>query len=69
MIHSAVNTCNRFVSRDDPPLHRVKLVGAVRNYHENIKNIIIDVEDGTGLVQVIVWCKGNECKAVLALSH
>jgi hypothetical protein len=49
MIHSAISTCNRFVLRDGCLLHMVKLVGAVRNYHENIKNITIDVEDGPGL--------------------
>jgi hypothetical protein len=67
MIHSTVNTCNRIVLRDGCPLHMVKLVGAVWNYHENVKNTIINVEDGTGFVQVIVWHKGNECKAALAL--
>jgi hypothetical protein len=35
MIHSAVSTCNRFILRDGRPLHMVKLVGAVRDYHEN----------------------------------
>jgi hypothetical protein len=33
----------------------VKLVGAVRNFWVNIKHIQIDVEDGTGLVRVILW--------------
>jgi hypothetical protein len=28
----------------------VKLVGAVRNFRVNIKQVQIDVEDGTGLV-------------------
>jgi hypothetical protein len=35
----------------------VKLVGAVRNFHGNIKHIQIDVEDGIGLVRVILWRK------------
>ncbi len=39
----------------------VKLVGAVRNFCVNIKHVQIDVEDGTGLVQVILWRKQNEC--------
>jgi hypothetical protein len=42
MNDSAVNTCNRFMLRDGLPLHMVKLVGAVRIYHQNIKNIIIN---------------------------
>ncbi len=33
----------------------VKLVGAVRNFCVNIKHVQINVEDGTGLVQVILW--------------
>ncbi len=35
----------------------VKLVGAVTNVCVNIKHVQIDVEDGTGLVQVILWRK------------
>ncbi len=50
MIHSAVDTCKRFVLRDGRPLLMVKLVCAVSNYHENMKNIRMSVEDGTGLV-------------------
>jgi hypothetical protein len=41
----------------------VKLVGAVRNFRVNIKHVQIDVEDGTGLVRVILWRKQNECTA------
>jgi hypothetical protein len=55
MIHSAVWDSERFILRDGQPLHMVKLVGAVRNFHVNIKHVQIDVEDGTGLVQVILW--------------
>ncbi len=69
MIYSAVYTCKRFVLRDGHPLHMVKLVGAVRNYHDIMKNIIINVEDYMGLVRVIVQCKQNECTAAQALIH
>ncbi len=65
MIHSTVYTCKRFVLRDGRPLLMLKLVGAVRNYHENMKNIMIDVED----VRVIVLCKQNEYTAAQALIH
>ncbi len=41
---------NGFVLKDGQPLHMVKLVGAVRNFRENIKHVQIDVEDGTGLL-------------------
>jgi hypothetical protein len=41
----------------------VKLVGAIRNFRVNIKHVQIDVEDGNGLVQVILWQKEKECTA------
>jgi hypothetical protein len=63
MIHSAVWDSKRFVLKDGQPLHMVKLVGVVRNFRGNIKHIQIDVEDGIGLVQVILWRKEKECTA------
>ncbi len=63
MIHSAVWDSERFVLKDRQPLHMVKLVGAVRNFRGNIKHIQINVEDGTGLVQVILWRNKRECTA------
>jgi replication factor A2 len=51
------------------PLHMVKLVGAVRNFCVNIKHVQIDVEDGTRLVQVILWMKEKECTAQSLLIH
>ncbi len=57
MIHSAVWNSEWFVLNDGQPLHMVKLVGAVRNFCENITHIQIDAEDGTGLVRVILWRK------------
>jgi replication factor A2 len=63
MIHSAVWDSERFVLKDGQPLHIVKLVGAVRNICVNIKHVQIDVEDGTGLVQVVLWRKEKECMA------
>jgi hypothetical protein len=63
MIHSTVWDSKRFVLKDGRPFHMVKLVGAVRNFHVNIKHVQIDVEDGTGLVQSILWRKEKECMA------
>jgi hypothetical protein len=57
MIHSVVWDLERFVLKDGGPLHMVKLVGDIRNFRVNIKHVQIDVEDGTGLVQVILWRK------------
>ncbi len=55
MIHSAVWDSERFVLKDSRPLHMVKHVSAIRNFCVNIKHVQIDVEDGTGLVRVILW--------------
>ncbi len=63
MIHSAIWDSERFVLKDDQPLHMVKLVGAIRNFCVNIKHVQIDVEDGTGLVRIILWRKERECTA------
>ncbi len=63
MIHSAVWDSKRFVLKDGRLLHMVKLVGTVGNFCEKIKHVQIDVEDGTGLVRVILWRKEKECIA------
>jgi hypothetical protein len=63
MIHSAVWDLERFVLKDSQPLHMVKLVGAIRIFCVNIIHIQIYVEDGTGLVRVILWRKEKECTA------
>jgi hypothetical protein len=57
MIHSAIWNGERFVLKDGQLFHMVKLVGAVRNFRLNVKHVQIDLEDGTGLVQVILWQK------------
>ncbi len=69
LIHSTVWDSERFVLKDGRPLHIVKLVGAVRNFCVNIKHVQINVEDGTGLVQVILWRKEKECTAQRRLIH
>ncbi len=69
MIHSAVWNSECFVSKDGRPLHMVKLVGAIRNFCENIKHVQINVEDGTGLVRVILWRKEKECTAQRQMIH
>ncbi len=69
MIHSAVWDSVRFVLNDGQLLHMVKLVGAIRNFCVNIKHVQIDVEDGTGLVRVILWRKERECMAQHQMIH
>ena len=63
MIHSAVWDSKRFVLKDGRPLHMVKLVGTIRNIRGNNKHVQIDVDDGTGLVRVILWRNKRECTA------
>jgi replication factor A2 len=41
----------------------VRHVGAIMNCRVNIKHVQIDVEDGTGIVRVILWRKEKECTA------
>jgi hypothetical protein len=55
MIHSALWECKRLVLKDNQPLHMVKFVDAVRNFSVNTRYVQINVEDGTGLVWVILW--------------
>ncbi len=69
MIHSAVWNSERFVLKDGRPLHMVKLAGAIRNFRENISHVQIDVEDGIGLVRVILWRKEKECTAQRQMIH
>jgi hypothetical protein len=69
MIHSAVWDSRRFVFKDGWPLHMVKLVGAVGNFHVNIKHVQINVEDGTGLVREILWKEQKECTAQRQMIH
>jgi hypothetical protein len=47
----------------------IKLVGAVRNFRENITHVKNDVEDGTGLGRVILWRKEKECTAQHQMIH
>jgi hypothetical protein len=63
MIHSAIWDLVRFVLKDGWPLYMVKLVGAVRNFRGDNKHVQIDMEDGTGLVRVILWRNKRECTA------
>jgi hypothetical protein len=69
MIHSAVFECKWLVLKDGQPLDMIKIVGAVRCFSMNIKIVIIYVEDGTGLVRVILWWKEHACTTARWLIH
>jgi hypothetical protein len=47
----------------------VKFVGTVRSLSVKTKYVQIDVEDGTGLVPVILWRKKKECTTQHRLIH
>jgi hypothetical protein len=40
-----------------------KLAGAVRNFSVHVEHVQINLDDGTGLVRVILWRKQKECAA------
>jgi hypothetical protein len=63
MINAAVSKCKRLVLNNRRLIHMVKVVGAVKNFSMNIENVMIDLEDGMGLVQVVLWRKEDECTA------
>jgi hypothetical protein len=69
MIHSAVLYLETFFLKDGQPLHMVKLVDALRNFRVNIKHVQIDVEEGRGLVRVILWKEKKECMAQHQIIH
>ncbi len=69
MIHSAVRDSESFVLKDGQPLHKVKPVDAVRNFRVYTKYVQIDLEDGTGLVWVLLWRKEKECTAQCGMIH
>ncbi len=46
----------------------IKFVGAVRNSEVRSTNLFLDVEDGTGLMNVKVWVNdGDDCSAIVDL--
>ncbi len=69
MIHSAIWDSKRFVLKDYQPIHMVKFVGAVRDFSVNTKYVQIGVDNGMGLVRVILWREEKECTAQRRLIH
>lgn len=48
----------------------VKLVGCVRSYEQKSTNLTIQIEDGTGLIDVKTWMnEGDDCSAVANLRN
>ncbi len=54
--------------KDGRALYMVKIVGCVRNHEQKSTNLTIEVEDGTGLIEVKTWMnEGDDCSAVANL--
>jgi replication factor A2 len=45
----------------------VKIVGAVRQVNDNSTNVMYELEDGTGLMEVKQWLDDNDCTALQEL--
>mgnify|MGYP006200062007 FL=1 len=54
MIHSAVSENNHFFLKDGRQLHLVKVVGALLHFHKFRENFNMEIEDGTGRMQVVL---------------
>ena len=54
MINSAVSERNQFVLKDGHQLHLVKVVGALVHYNKYCDNYIMEIENGTGRIGVVL---------------
>lgn len=52
---------------DGRKVHHVVFVGAIKEYTENSTNIIYEVEDGTGIIEVKQWVDQNDSAAKLEM--
>jgi replication factor A2 len=52
---------------DGRKLNQVKLIGAVRSWNEFSTNVVYEIEDGTGLVEVKEWLDDSDCTAILEM--
>jgi replication factor A2 len=50
--------------QDGRKLYHVKLVGAVRSVEDFSTNVVYEIEDGTGLVEVKQWLDENDNSAI-----
>jgi replication factor A2 len=51
--------------KDGRTLYMVKLVGCVRSHEQKSTNLTIQIEDGTGLIDVKTWMnEGDDCSAI-----
>jgi hypothetical protein len=50
--------------QDGRKLYHVKLVGAVRSVEDFSTNVVYEIEDGTGFVEVKQWLDENDNSAI-----
>jgi replication factor A2 len=55
--------------KDGRPLHQVRLVAAIRKQDDMSTNVLYEVEDGTGLIEVKKWVDDNVCSALHELQQ
>jgi hypothetical protein len=68
MIHSAVSESNHFFLKDGRQLHLVKVVGALLHFHKFRDNFVMEIEDGTGRMRVVLPCPScTECSGAVEL--
>lgn len=54
--------------KDGRTLYMVKIVGCVRTFEQKSTNLAIEIEDGTGMMEVKTWMnEGDDCSAVANL--
>ena len=54
--------------KDGRTLYMVKIVGCVRAHEQKSTNLTLQIEDGTGLMEVMTWMnEGDDCSAVANL--
>jgi replication factor A2 len=52
---------------DGRPLHSIKLIAAVRSVEDMSTNVVYQVEDGTGLMDVKQWLDDNDSSAIMEM--
>jgi hypothetical protein len=52
---------------DGRKVHHIVFVGAIKDFTENSTNIIYEIEDGTGLIEVKQWVDQNDSTAKLEM--
>jgi replication factor A2 len=57
----------RLVLDDGRPLHSIKLIAAVRSVEDMSTNVVYQIEDGTGLIDVKQWLDDNDSSAIMEM--